>query len=91
MAAHLEAAQQLLARELGCAPAACTVLEAQSVTWPDSALGCREPGMMYMQVLTPGYRMVLEHAGQQYTVHTNHGSYAVRCVNPTGAAANDVC
>jgi hemin uptake protein HemP len=35
--------------------------------------------MMYMQVITPGYRVTLEHDGQHYTLHTDRGRRAVRC------------
>ena len=31
-----------------------TVVDARAVTWPDSSLGCPEPGMMYTQVLVDG-------------------------------------
>jgi hypothetical protein len=30
---------------------------AEAVTWPDSALGCPEPGRQYTQALVPGYRI----------------------------------
>jgi hypothetical protein len=35
--------------------------------------------MMYMQMITPGYRVLLEHDGQRYQVHTDDGRRAVRC------------
>jgi len=68
-----------LATELGCAPDQIVVAEAASVTWRTSALGCPQPDMMYMQVLTPGYRVRLRYAGQEYVVHTDSGRRAVRC------------
>lgn len=39
--------------------------------------------MMYMQVLTPGYRVTLKHQGQRHVVHTDRaGTRAVRCAQP---------
>jgi hypothetical protein len=35
------------------------VVEARSVEWPDGSLGCPEPGMMYTQVITPGYQIIV--------------------------------
>jgi hypothetical protein len=42
----------------------------EEVTWPDSSLGCPEPGMVYAQVLTPGYRFKLQSGGKLYEYHT---------------------
>jgi hypothetical protein len=48
--------------------------------WPDSALGCPEPGQSYLQVVTPGYLVVLEAQGQRYEYHTDQtGSSVVLC------------
>lgn len=32
---------------------------AGNVTWSDTSLGCPQPGQVYAQVLTPGYRITL--------------------------------
>jgi hypothetical protein len=82
MAAHdaaVELARSTLVRELGCAADAVALIDAEAVEWSDSALGCPRPGMLYMQVITPGYRVTLEHNGQRYQVHTDAGQRAVRC------------
>lgn len=34
---------------------------------------------MYLQVITPGYRVVLQAADQSYEYHTNQGNRAVLC------------
>ncbi len=47
--------------------------------WPDSALGCPQPGMMYQQVITPGYLVVLKTAGKLHHVHTDSSGRAVVC------------
>src|SRR5690606_27288509 len=40
-------------------------VKAEQVDWDDSSLGCPAPGMGYLTVITPGYRVVLEVNGQQ--------------------------
>src|SRR3954471_15215452 len=69
----------LLARELHCTPTEITLLEQSPVTWPNSALGCPQPGRMYLQVLTPGYRVRLAYREREYIVHTDRGRRAIRC------------
>ncbi len=79
--AAVTAAVELLAREVGCAPGEIEVVDVTPVTWPDSSLGCPVPGMMYLQVLTPGYRIRLLHGGQEYLMHTDRGKHAMRCAD----------
>ena len=55
-----------LAQQLGISSAQITVISVTAKTWSDASLGCPEPGMMYAQVLTPGYQMILEAGGNQY-------------------------
>jgi hypothetical protein len=63
----VEAARADLASRIGSeAASAAEIVEAQSVTWPDGSLGCPVPGEMYVQVLTPGYRLVFEADGARY-------------------------
>jgi hypothetical protein len=48
--------------------------------WPDASLGCPEPGQAAIQVVTPGYLMILEAQGRRYEYHTNQtGSSVVLC------------
>lgn len=75
----LKAAQQALAGRLSASVDAITVESVEEVTWPDSALGCPEPGMMYLQVLTPGYRIVLSAKGTEYVYHTDRSERIVLC------------
>ena len=67
-----------LAATLGIAPTAITVKVVEPVDWPDASLGCPQPGMMYAQVITPGFRIVLEVDGRSYEYHTDGGGIA-RC------------
>ena len=60
-----------LARRLETEEAEITVINAEYVTWPNSALGCPEPDMMYTQALVPGYRIRLRADG---ALHQYHGA-----------------
>jgi hypothetical protein len=72
--------RQDLAERLNTGQAGIRVLEVRSVDWPDTSLGCPQPGMTYAQVVTPGYQIVLEFGGREYTYHTGDGSF-VLCEN----------
>ena len=78
----VQRAREVLAGELRCDVDDVQVVSVEAVEWSDSSLGCPQPGMMYLQVITPGYRVILEHDAQQYTVHTDQGHRAVRCDQP---------
>ena len=58
------------------------VVTAESVTWSDGSLGCPEPGMGYTQALVPGYRVVLDVAGDQVSYHAAEGGDFFACANP---------
>ncbi len=47
--------------------------------WSDGSLGCPQEGMAYIQVITPGYLLILEAGGQDYEFHTNTGDQVVPC------------
>lgn len=53
------------AREAGVTFDSVRVLESEAVTWPDSGLGCSGPDESTLQVLTPGYRVVLDAGGRR--------------------------
>jgi hypothetical protein len=48
------------AERLGAAIVDVEVMQARAVTWPDGALGCPQPGIVYTQALVPGYWVVVE-------------------------------
>ena len=72
-----------LVKRLSITMAEITVVEASEVIWPDSSLGCPQKGMAYLQVLTPGYLIVLEYANNQYEYHAGLGQDFIYCTNPT--------
>ena len=81
-AAREDGAVADLAQRLGIDPADVLVVDARDVTWPDSSLGCPEPGMNYLQVLTEGYLVVLEAAGQRYEYHGAAAGPLTYCADP---------
>jgi len=62
------------------------VIAVEAVEWSDASLGCPEPGQMYAQVVTPGFRVVLETGGERHLYHTNTGRSLAFCEgeNPSG-------
>ena len=75
----IEKTQEDLAQRLSISKTEISLVEAVEVEWSDSSLGCPEPGMEYLQVLTPGYRILLEANGSQYEYHSNRDAYVVYC------------
>ncbi len=74
------AAVRRLAEDRDIPPEEITVASWEPVDWPDTSLGCPEPGMMYAQVIVPGYRVVLEARGDLYRAHTDQtGARVVFC------------
>lgn len=51
----------------------------QETTWPDTSLGCPQPGMIYAQVLVPGYRILLRVGGQEFEYHSDRKGRTVYC------------
>ena len=77
--ALLDQARQALAKELGVDAGQVTLQRMEAVDWRDSSLGCPQPDMSYLQVITPGYLIVLEAQGRSYEYHTDTGRRMVRC------------
>ena len=69
-----------LAAKVGQAAAATATVElAQAVTWPDGSLGCPQPGMMYTQMVVPGYQLVLAVDGTKYDYRIGQGGTPSLC------------
>lgn len=67
------------AQRLGIAPEEVAVVTVEARDWPSSALGCPQPGMFYLQVITPGYLVLLEGAGRRLEYHTDERGTFVLC------------
>ena len=77
----IELTTQDLATRLDVPSAEISLVEATAVEWSDSSLDCPQEGMSYLQVITPGYRIVLQANNQPYEYHTNRTGYFVHCNN----------
>ncbi len=73
-----------LAQRLGIEEDGITVVSVTHVEWPDSGLGCPQPGMSYLQVITPGLKVVLEALGQEYVYHSGPDTF-VLCEEPSSS------
>jgi hypothetical protein len=56
------------------------LISVEQVDWSDACLGIQQPDVMCAQVITSGYKVILEANGQQYEYHTNESGSAVRLV-----------
>ncbi len=61
-------------KRLAIQEGAISLVKVEPRDWPDSSLGCPQPGMMYSQIITPGYLIVLSANGKQYEYHTGPSS-----------------
>jgi hypothetical protein len=77
--ALVEMARQALAKDLGIDIGGVMLQKIEATEWRDSSLGCPQPGMNYLQVITPGYLIVLDAQGSSYEYHADSGSRVVRC------------
>lgn len=75
-------AKKSLSRQLNVGIDKISVVKASMVTWPDTALGCPQPGLLYAQILTPGYRIQLKANGKSYDYHAGTSENVILCDNP---------
>lgn len=77
----IEKAKEDLAQRLSISVTQINLVEFTEVEWSDSSLGCPQPGMDYLQVITPGHLILLEVNAQIYEYHSNRATYFVYCEN----------
>ncbi len=56
---------------LAAAGANASLVTVEQVDWPDACLGAAEPDQVCAQVITPGYRIIVERAGGPIEYHTS--------------------
>lgn len=78
----IEKAKDDLAQRLSISITQINIMDAKEVTWSNSSLGCPQPGMLYADVLTPGYLILLSANGQDYEYHAGKSSAIFYCENP---------
>ena len=81
-AAMLDSVVELAARDTGIDADEIRVVTAEAVTWSDGSLGCPEEGQMYTQALVPGYRVVLDIAGEELAYHASQAGDFRACADP---------
>jgi Ferritin-like domain len=68
-----------IANDLSVPTEAVQVVSIEPRNWPDSSLGCPQPDMLYAQVVTPGYLVVVDVSGERIEYHTDERGTIVRC------------
>ena len=71
-----------LAQRLSVEISQIVLTDAREVIWSNSSLGCPQPGMLYTEMLTPGYLILLNVHGLEYEYHAGKNSDAFLCENP---------
>jgi hypothetical protein len=78
-ASVVEAAMSDATAHLGVSRDQLHVDQVQAHQWPDSSLGCPQPGQLYSQIVTPGYLVVISGSGKQLEYHTDARSHVTLC------------
>jgi hypothetical protein len=84
-----ERVRAALADRLNIDISAVSVVDAEEVEWSDAALGCPMPEQMYVQVITPGFRITVSAEGETYTYHTDMDGNMVLC-GPDGQPVGEL-
>ena len=80
--ATLDALVEQASEETGVGGDEISVVTAEAVTWSDGSIGCPEEGMGYTQALVPGYRVVLDVAGEEIHYHAGSDGEFFACDDP---------
>lgn len=68
----VELAKKDMASKLNIPETSVTVLRVVPTQWPDTSLGYPEPEVMYAQVITPGYVILLQAGSTTYEYHSDY-------------------
>jgi hypothetical protein len=78
----VDMAKKDLAEKLNTQVENIHLVKQEAVEWPDSSLGNPEEGIMYSQVVTPGFRIILTAGNKSYEYHSDyHRVVALRITN----------
>ncbi len=75
----IQLAKESLAKKFKVNEDQIYLFSVESIVWPDASLGCPQAGLVYAQVLTPGYQILFEAAGQSYSYHTDDVNRVILC------------
>jgi hemin uptake protein HemP len=70
--------KEYMAKELGIKPDVIKTVSFEAVDWPDGCLGVAERNVACIQVVTPGYRIILEHNGTIYAFRTDESGSLIK-------------
>lgn len=84
------AARTALAEKLKITLTQVQVISFTSMDWPDSCLGLPEKNEMCAQVITPGYRILLQALGQVYEARTSGLAQTVRFASQPVAEVTNI-
>lgn len=70
---------QDLAQRLAADISDLDIVSVESVEWSDSSLGCPAPDLVYLSVITPGYKIILEATDEMYAYHSDSQGNFVLC------------
>jgi hypothetical protein len=79
-----------LSERLGIDESEISLNKIVETQWRDSSLGCPQPNMNYLQVITPGFQIVLTANAQLHYYHTRDTTFFVYCQNTNPAVLPDV-
>ncbi|HEX8968395.1 MAG TPA: hypothetical protein VF937_10965 [Chloroflexota bacterium] len=76
-----QVALETASAQLGVPPDSLVIVMSAQRDWPDSSLGCPQPGFAYFQIVTPGYIVTVDtdDLATEVQVHTDEGSTGVIC------------
>jgi hypothetical protein len=72
------AAITALSENLGAPVDEIKLVSTEAMDWPDSCLGVAEEGLICTEVITPGFRIILDSKGRQMEYHTNEDGTQIR-------------
>jgi len=75
----VDAAVQAAAAHLGISRDELSVDRVDDQQWPDSSLGCPQPGQLYSQIVTPGFLIVVSDGNKQLEYHTDGRAHVMLC------------
>jgi hypothetical protein len=71
-------ARDFLANELSLSSDAIKIVSVEAMEWSDSCLGLGGADEMCAQMITPGYKVIVEAQGQSYELHTDANGESIR-------------
>jgi len=70
----VDIAKKDLAQRLNISVEQIQLVKQEPVDWQDTSLGYPEEGMMYAQVITPGFQIILKAGDKLYEYHSDYKS-----------------